>query len=290
MKPFVSIITPAYNHEKFISLCILSVINQTYKDWEMIIVDDASTDRTCEIALQFARQDKRIIIIRHKTNRGIHKLKDSYNQALHRAKGQLIAILEGDDFWPNDKLETQVKAFTDKDVICSYGNWAMTNQSGKTVYVRNYQKFDESFLNNQPVPSLLNLFLTLQFDIGSSTVMIRKKSLLEITGFKNDNFYPFVDIPTYLHLALKGKYACLPRLLGYYRRTENSSWFNFASKSSTMGREEIKNCIDNFVKTKAKTFLKNLNWQKIEKGQGEYLVKRKIFHFPSVIFNTFLAK
>lgn len=254
----------------------------------MIIVDDASSDRTYEIALSYAKNNRRIKIIRHKTNWGIKKLKNSYNQALNIAKGQLVANLEGDDFWPEDKLETQVQVFKDKNVVLSYGKWAMITQSGKVVYIRNYEKFDSEFLNNKPIPSILNLFLTLKFDIGSSTVIIRKKSLLEIGGFKNDKHYPFVDIPTYLHLALKGKFAYLPKLLGYYRRTENSSWLNFASNSSTMGREEMKNCINNFVKTKAPNFSKTLNWQKIEKSQNQYLLKRRILYLPSIIFNKFL--
>jgi glycosyltransferase involved in cell wall biosynthesis len=290
MKPLISIITPTYNHEKYISECIESVINQSYKNWEMIIIDDVSSDKTYEIASNFAKQDKRIKIIHHKTNWGIKRLKDTYNQALKQAKGELIAILEGDDFWPKNKLKTQIKAFKDKSVVLSYGKWAMTNQSGKTIYVRDYKNFDKNLLKNQPKFSILKLFLTLKFDIGSQTVMIRKNVLDKISGFKNDKFYPFVDIPTYLYLAAKGKFAYIPEVLGYYRRTEKSSWFMFASKSSTMGRKEVKDCINNFVKTKTKKFSETLDWQKIEKEQNQYLLKRKILHFPSVVYNKFLAK
>lgn len=286
----VSIITTTFNHEEFIFACIESVIKQSYKNWEMIIVDDDSSDKTYEIALSFATRDKRIKLIRHKSNWGIKKLKDSYNQALKLVKGELVAILEGDDFWPKDKLEKQTKVFENKDVVLSYGNWAMTNQSGKSIYIRNYKKFDINLLNNQLIPAILNLFLTLQFDIGSQTVIIRKKSLLEIGGFKNDKYYPFVDIPTYLHLALKGKFVYIPQLLGYYRRTAHSSWFNFASQSQTMGRKEIKDYINNFVKTKAKGFSKTLNWQEIERKQNQYLLKRKVLRLPSVVFNKFLAR
>ena len=285
----VSIITPTFNQEKFIVACIRSVLEQTYTNWEMIIIDDASTDKTYEIAINFAKKDKRIKIIRHKKNWGIKRLKDSYNQALKQAKGKFITVLEGDDLWHKDKLAIQVPVFTDKNTVFSYGNWAMTSQSGNTIYVRNYKKFNKKLLNNQPKPNILKLFLSLQFDIGSQTVMIRRRSLLEIGGFKDDKNYPFVDIPTYLFLSLKGKFAYVPRVSGYYRRTENSSWLNFASKSSTMGREEIKNCINNFIKTKAKNLSKTLNWQSIQQKQNQYLLKRKILHIPSVIFNKFLA-
>lgn len=292
MKPLVSIITPTFNHEKYISQCIYSVINQTYKKWEMIVIDDASTDKTFSIVKDFSKKDRRIKVIRHKTNWGIKRLKEIYNQALRYAKGDLIAILEGDDFLPKDKLEKQIKAFDDKSVIFSYGNWAMANQSGKTVYIRNYNKnkFNKEFLNNDPPPSILNLFLTLKFDIGSQTVMIRKKTLLDIGGFQNDKHYPFVDIPTYLALSLKGKFTYIPYLLGYYRRTKKSCWFNFASLSKTMGREEIKKCINNFVKNKTKDFSKTLDWDKIEKEQNRYLLKRRLFRFLSIGVNRLMAE
>lgn len=289
MKPLVSIITLTYNHEKYIFQCIESVINQIYQNWEMIIVDDYSSDRTVEVVKKFLK-DKRIKLIRHKSNWGIKKLKNSYNQALKIAKGDLIAILEGDDFWPKDKLERQIKTFKDNKVVLSYGNWAMTNQLGKTVYIRNYKKFDNNLLQNNPLPSILNLFLTLKFDIGSQTVIIRRKTLLDIGGFKNDEYYPFVDIPTYLYLALKGKFVYIPQALGYYRRTANSSWFNFANQSQTMGREEIRDCINNFVNIKAKTFAEHLDWNRIEKDQNQYLLKRKILRLPSIFFNKFLSK
>jgi len=198
--------------------------------------------------------------------------------------------LEGDDFWPKDKLETQIRVFEDKKVVLSYGNWAMTNQSGKTVYIRSYQKFDKDLLQNNPPPAILNLFLTLKFDIGSQTVMIRKKALLKIGGFKDNRDYPFIDVPTYLYLTLQGKFSYIPLLLGYYRRTSYSSWFNFASQSPTMGREEMKDCINNFVKIKAKKFSKSLNWQEIEKEQNLYLLKRSVFRLPSIVFNKILSK
>jgi len=286
----ISIITLTYNHQRYITQCLISVINQTYKNWEMIIVDDGSSDKTTEIIYDFSKKDKRIKPVFHKINWGIKKLKDSYNQALKLTKGEVIAILEGDDFWPKYKLQKQIKEFTDSDVVFSYGNWAMTSQSGKVFYTRKYNQFNKNFLNNNPIGSILNLFLTLQFDIGSQTVMIRKKTLIEIGGFLSDKNYPFIDIPTYLHLALKGKFSYLPLLLGYYRRTQSSSWFSFSSQSSTMGREEIRNCINHFVKNKAKKVLKNIDWKEIEIKQKNYLLQRKFAKILSVVFNRVLTK
>ena len=105
--PFVSILTPTYNHESFIASCIESARQQTYGNWEQIIIDDGSTDRTAETIR--THSDQRIRFIQQ-TNRGIEALGLTYNRALSQAKGEIVAILEGDDCWPADKLATLVPA------------------------------------------------------------------------------------------------------------------------------------------------------------------------------------
>src|SRR4051812_29758132 len=104
-QPLVSVITPTYNHEKFISACIESVMAQTYTKWEQIIIDDGSTDGTAEIIRSY--RDPRINYV-HQPNQGIEQLAISYNRALEVATGELIGILEGDDTWPDNKLERLV--------------------------------------------------------------------------------------------------------------------------------------------------------------------------------------
>ncbi|NMB92244.1 MAG: glycosyltransferase family 2 protein [Parcubacteria group bacterium] len=289
-KYFVSIITPTYNHECYISSCINSVQRQTYKYWELIIIDDCSTDSTNQIITQFAHKDNRIKVIKHKKNWGINKLQETYNQALRLAKGDFIAILEGDDFWPHNKLEVQIKVFKDKKVVMSYGNWIMTDQNGLSIYLKHYKKFKKHFLNNIPVGSILFNFLTLHFDIGSQTVIFRKSALVKIGGFKSDKNYPFIDLPTYLSMSLVGEFAYINKTLGYYRRSAQSSWFNFAVKSKEMGRKEIKNCVNNFIKYKAKNIDKLVNWEEIEKKQSLYLFERRLTYFIRKRLNQSLFK
>ena len=117
MHPLVSIITPTYNHEKYIAECIISVQNQIYSNWEMIIVDDGSTDRTYEIAKELASNDSRIKVFTQE-NKGIFKLAETYNLALQKSVGSLIAVLEGDDVWLPKKLVLQVQEFEkNKEII-----------------------------------------------------------------------------------------------------------------------------------------------------------------------------
>lgn len=87
----ISIITPTYNHEKYISDCILSVQQQTYSNWEMIIVDDGSTDNTFQVANEIAKIDNRIRLYTQK-NIGVFRLGETYNFALSKAEGKYIAI------------------------------------------------------------------------------------------------------------------------------------------------------------------------------------------------------
>ena len=117
--PLVSIITPTYNHEKYIGDCIRSALAQTYQNWEIIIVDDGSTDNTPGIIRGF--NDSRIKYIRQ-DHQGGSQLSSIYNTALRQAKGDLVAILEGDDFWPPDKLAVQTPYFDNQNIIMAYGD------------------------------------------------------------------------------------------------------------------------------------------------------------------------
>lgn len=258
MKPLVSIITPTFNHGKYISACINSVLNQTYKKWEMIIIDDASYDTTFSLVSRFAKKDKRIKFVRHRKNWGIKRLKDSYNQALSLASGDLIAILEGDDYWPKDKLEKQTKDFIKKNVVLSYGDWVMTDVLGHGIKLGVY---------GQHPGVTTNLFVSLKFYLFSPTIMIRKKALEKIGGFQSDKDYPFTDIPTYLALSLKGEFYYHPEILGFYRKQPFSSWFSFAKETEDMGREKVKKCVNNFLKIHKIP----IQWKKIEKEQQRYI-------------------
>ena len=104
MSIMFSIIVPMYNVEKYIEECIQSVVNQTYSNWELIIVDDCSTDNTDEVVNQYLT-DERIHYIKNDTNSGAAV---SRNRALREAKGKWIAFLDSDDLWHPEKLEKQI--------------------------------------------------------------------------------------------------------------------------------------------------------------------------------------
>ncbi len=125
--PLVSVITPTFNHERYIGPCIESVLKQTYQNWEQIIIDDGSADATAEMVHGFA--DRRIRYV-HQQNRGAFQLAHTYNRALNLAKGEFIAILEGDDFWPQNKLSTLVAPLVVPEIVLAYGEAADVNAQG----------------------------------------------------------------------------------------------------------------------------------------------------------------
>lgn len=116
-KPFVSVITPTYNAKDYIKMTIESVLNQTYQNWEMIIIDDASTDNTIEIIKQMIIDEPRIHLIERTKNEGPARTR---NAGLKQAKGRFIAFLDSDDEWFSEKLSRQVEFMIETDAAFSY--------------------------------------------------------------------------------------------------------------------------------------------------------------------------
>lgn len=220
MKPVVSVITPTFNHEEYIEDCIRSVLRQTFPDWEMIIIDDGSTDNTPSLIQRF--DDPRVIYL-YESHRGIEGLGENYNYALGLSKGEFIIILEGDDYIPPNRIQIQISAFRDQRVILSHGRYAYIFD--KRMFLSS-MLWKKDILNNQPVGLALKAFLQGINPIGTQSVMIRKSTLVEIGGFTQPEYLPLVDYPTWMKLALKGEFHFIPEVLGYWRRHSSSVTMN----------------------------------------------------------------
>jgi len=134
--PLVSIITPSYNSEKYISETIASVLAQTYKNWEMIIVDDVSTDDSLQIIEQYVQKDSRIKLIRSKGNVGPSGAR---NRAIKEANGNYIAFLDSDDVWFPEKLEKQINFLTENSLVVTYSAYETMDKNSKYINTRNIQ-------------------------------------------------------------------------------------------------------------------------------------------------------
>lgn len=132
-KPFVSVITPSFNSEKFIDKAILSVQNQTHQNWEMIIVDDCSNDNTVSIIKQFIATDNRIKIWQLHKNSGAGIARDL---AVSKAKGDYIAFLDADDLWKPIKLERQLQFLKANNLHFTFSFYDCINEDGNLLNLK----------------------------------------------------------------------------------------------------------------------------------------------------------
>ena len=123
----VSIVTPVYNSEKFISDTIESVQDQTYKNWELLLVDDCSKDASAEIIESYRKDDERIKYIKLEKNSGAAV---SRNVGIKNAKGRFIAFVDSDDLWEPKKLEVQMKFMLKKKIGFSFTSYRYMREDG----------------------------------------------------------------------------------------------------------------------------------------------------------------
>ena len=202
----VSIITPTYNCGRFIGETIESVQKQTYANWEMVIVDDCSIDRTKEIVEEYISKDARIQYYCLENNSGAAVAR---TRAMQLADGEYMAFLDADDLWTEDKLEKQLQfmkqnkyAFscTSYEQIDEDGN--LTNKIVKTIPKTSYNR------------------LLLDCPVGNSTVMysVKKMGKFEVPNIRKRN-----DDALWLQMLKKEKYIMgMPDILMKYRIRRNS--------------------------------------------------------------------
>lgn len=128
--PLVSVIMPAYNAERFIGEAINSVILQTMSDWELIVIDDCSTDGSYSIVQNLAQADSRIIVLQNNMNSGVAKTR---NRGIGLARGRYIAFLDSDDVWHPDKLQRQLDRLAATGAGICYCSYAIIGESSQKV-------------------------------------------------------------------------------------------------------------------------------------------------------------
>lgn len=206
----VSVIIPAYNRAKYIQQAVDSVLGQTYRNLELIVVDDGSTDRTYELLQAYG---DRIQLVHHqdRINRGQSA---AINLGLTRANGKYIAILDSDDYWELNKLEVQV-AFLEAnpDVGLVYTNGYCVNAEGDRLYAYHSSNHVEP---NDPNRVLLDCYMALPVN------SLVRKAVYDQVGYFEESFRAAQDHDMLLRIAEVAKFAYLPDYLFYYRRHSDS--------------------------------------------------------------------
>lgn len=129
MEPLVSIIMPCYNAERYVAQSIESVLAQTYQNWELLITDDGSTDKSVEIISKYSKNDDRINVMVSDEHQGIARTR---NMSISRAKGRFVAFLDSDDIWYPEKLEKQVEYMLEHDVAFTYSSYEVIDAQGNS--------------------------------------------------------------------------------------------------------------------------------------------------------------
>jgi len=181
--PKVSIIIPTYNRTDLLPRAIQSVINQTYKDWELLIIDDGSTDNTKEIVEEFVKKDPRIRYF-YKENGGQGSAR---NLGIKNAKGEYIAFLDSDDEWLPEKLDKQIHALSTTEEKCGFCFCDVIIQINK----KSFNEDKKICYSGQSIFFIDTICA--RFVILPSTLMIKSIVVKKIGGFDETEFARYVE-------------------------------------------------------------------------------------------------
>ncbi len=206
----VSIVTPLYNAEKYIEETILSVLNQIYINWEMLIIDDCSSDKGPDIVKKYIKQDKRIKYIKLEENSGAAI---SRNKAIELAEGEYIAFLDSDDLWKKEKLEKQINFMKENNYAISFTEYEEIDENGRklNILIKTPKKpvTYRSYLLTNPIGCLTGMYSVKK--LGKVYMPLLKNR--EDTGF-------------WLNILKKDKAYSLNENLADYRIRKGSLSFN----------------------------------------------------------------
>lgn len=202
----VSIITPIYNGEKYIKECIESVLNQSYKNIEMIIVDDGSTDNSKEIIEKYMKDNSLIKYIKCNENKGISAAR---NRGIENAKGRFIAFLDADDLFYKDKIKKQMDFMLKNDYLFTYTSYDLIDENSlslnKVILAKEYEEYKSLLKGN---------------NIGCLTVMIDRLKIKGDIRFSNNSHEDYI---LWLSLLKNNTRAYgLSEVLSSYRKTSTS--------------------------------------------------------------------
>lgn len=206
--PKISIITPAYNCEKYLEQSVDSVLSQTWQDWELLIIDDCSKDNTYALMQKLAKKDERIRIIQNPQNSGAAATR---NNGVRQASGEWIAFIDSDDLWEPDKLEKQMALLTKNPeaALVFTGSAFIDAQGNRIAHILHVpEKINRKKLLGQNV-------------ISCSSVLIRKELMKEFPMPEEDGIHE--DFATWLAILNKIPYAYgVDEPLLIYRRSATS--------------------------------------------------------------------
>ena len=218
--PILSVLMPVFNSEQFVAEAIESILNQTFKDFEFLILDDASTDRSFEIIKDFENKDSRIKVYQNEKNLGVV---ESRNKLINLSKGKYIAWLDSDDIALPNRFEKQIKFLEDHPEIGMTGAYPI-------IIDENGKKIRKWWFETDPQKLKIELFFHSPF--LSSSIVIRKSALPQ--NYYDSRFPVAEDFDLYSKIAEGFDIANIPEFLVKYRINSKG-----LSKSNTEKMERL---------------------------------------------------
>ena len=204
--PVVSVIMPSYNHEKFISEAIESVLGQTFRDLELIIIDDRSRDNSQQIIDEFAQKDNRIKKIFHMENLGIAK---TINEGMKNSTGKYIALIASDDMWIREKLEKQLEILEADENLVVWCNSAIIDSNSNLTGEITSEKYKNATPHGYVFEEIVNSWLS-----GSGIIM-KRENIQDMRYSENLKYLN--DTQFYADLAYRYQFYYMREALSKYR-------------------------------------------------------------------------
>ncbi len=247
--PLVSVIMPSYNHERYISEAIESVLNQSFSDFELIIIDDASKDKSKEIIKAYEEKDSRIRAIFHNENKGIAK---TMNEGLEEAEGKFIALFASDDVWVKEKLEKQLKVLKKNEDLVVWSEGLVIDSEGKPTGETFTQK--HGALKRKKSGDIFEELLKGNYICGQSVILKREN----LEGIRYDEQLKYLnDYKFMVDLARRYEFYFIPEPLVMYRihgknaiLSDKAGWANDQILIGEYFLQKYGNEISNKIKSK----------------------------------------
>jgi len=203
MLPVVSVNLCCYNSERYLRETLESIVNQTYRNWELVIINDGSTDSTETVVKEYADRGFPIVYY-YQQNQGLGY---SRNEALKRSRGKYIAFIDHDDIWLPEKLERQVAVFENNiNVDFVYTDYYVIRNNKRII----------KFGNKQPEGDVFKSFLC-SYPVHVSTAMARRKAVDKLSSFFNPDLHLTEEYDLFMRLLYISKAAYINKPLATYR-------------------------------------------------------------------------
>ena len=251
MNKLVSIIINCYNGEEFLSSAIDSVLAQTYTNWELILYDNCSIDKSKEIFLGYKNEK-----FRYYKSKKLIKLYNARNNAILKANGDFCAFIDADDLWFPNKLKLQLDTFKNNEVGFSCGNYMIIDERN------NKNKVSKKLFDFLPSGFVIDQILSNYF-IHMSSLVIRKSAYDSLNKGFNSNYTIVGDIDLAVRINLNWKLSSIQEPITYYRYHGN----NTGSKESHLISSELKLLYHDLLN----------NYPEITKKSKFKLFERKVF-------------